>query len=281
MSEHLWMYEGMTEYFANLFQVNQGLISEQDFITEMKNKISSSMRFDDAMSFTEMSKNIIDPKYAKNYGNVYQKGALIGMCLDIILREESNGTYGVRNMMLDLSKKYGKNKAFKDAEIIAEIVKMTYPAVGEFFKNHVVGSTPIDYATFFTKAGIKNLTQTVDAKYFLDNNNQPIISVNAKREIFFTKRTNTGLIALGVKAGDLIKTVNGEAISLQNARQIVGKSMQWKVGDAVTFEVIRDGKTIKLTGKAIAPKMEQQSLVIEELPADNPKTKLRKAWLKG
>jgi predicted metalloprotease with PDZ domain len=26
MSQHLWMYEGVTEYFANLFQINQGLI---------------------------------------------------------------------------------------------------------------------------------------------------------------------------------------------------------------------------------------------------------------
>jgi predicted metalloprotease with PDZ domain len=32
MSEHLWMYEGVTEYFANLFQINQGLITEEDFI---------------------------------------------------------------------------------------------------------------------------------------------------------------------------------------------------------------------------------------------------------
>jgi hypothetical protein len=28
------------------------------------------MSFDDDMSFTEMTKNILDPKYAKNYGNV-------------------------------------------------------------------------------------------------------------------------------------------------------------------------------------------------------------------
>ncbi|MGK0326062.1 MAG: putative metalloprotease with PDZ domain [Polaribacter sp.] len=212
---------------------------------------------------------------------MYQKGALIGMSLDIILREESNGTYGVRNLMLDLSKKYGAQKAFKDAEIIDEIVKMTYPAVGTFFKNHVQGNIPIDYNTLFAKTGIKNITETVDAKYFLDKNNQPFISVNATQEIFFTKRTNTGLIALGVKSGDIIKTVNGEAISLQNARQILGKSMQWKVGDTLTFEIVRNEKTIKLEGKAIAPKTEQKSLVIEELPADNPKTKLRKAWLKG
>ena len=281
MSKHLWMYEGMTEYFSNLFQVNQGLISEEDFIAEMKNKITASMRYEDNKSFTEMSKNILDPKYAKNYGNVYQKGALIGMSLDIILREESNGTYGVRNLMLDLSKKYGAKKAFKDDEIIAEIVAMTYPAVGEFFKNHVEGDTPIDYNKLFAKAGINNVTKTVDAKYFLDQKNQPFISVNAKREIFFTKRSNTGLVALGVKENDVLKKVNGEAISLQNARQILGKSMQWKVGDTLTFEVARNGETITLTGKAIAPKTEQSDLVIEKLSADNPKAKLRQAWFKA
>jgi predicted metalloprotease with PDZ domain len=62
------------------------------------------------------------------------------MSLDIILREESNGNSGVRDLMFDLSKKHGAQKAFKDAEIIDEIVKMTYPAVGTFFKNHVQGT---------------------------------------------------------------------------------------------------------------------------------------------
>jgi predicted metalloprotease with PDZ domain len=281
MSKHLWMYEGITEYFANLFQVNQDLITEQEFINQMQGKIASAARYDDTMPFTEMSKNILDPKYAKNYNNVYQKGALIGMCLDIILREESKGAYGVRNLMKDLSKKYGATKAFKDDEIIAEIIEMTYPSVGEFFKNHVEGKTPIDYNVFFSKTGIVNHTETVNTSYFLDNKNQPFISANSKQEIFFTKRTNTGLTNLGVKAGDIIKTVNGEAITLQNARQVIGKSFQWKEGDALAFEVVRDGETIKLEGTIIKPQAESTSLKIEDLPADNAKTKLRTAWFKN
>ncbi len=281
MSQHLWMYEGTTEYFANLFQVNQGLITEQEFIDEMGSKIQSSLRYDDAMSFTEMSKNILEEKYEKNYGNVYQKGALIGMCLDIILREESKGAYGIRDLMKDLSEKYGAKKPFKDDEIIPEIIEMTYPAVGEFFNNHVVGSTPIDYNIFFNKAGIVNHTETINTSYFLDNKNQPFISVNSKQEIFFTKRTNTGLINLGVKAGDVIKTINGEVMTLQNARQVIGKSFQWKEGDAVAFEVVRNGETVKLEGKIIKPQAESKSLKIEDLPADDAKTKLRTAWLKG
>lgn len=281
MSKHLWMYEGVTEYFANLFQVNQGLITEQEFINEMKSKIATSMNFDDAMSFTEMSKNILKPVYAKNYSNVYMKGALIGMCLDIILREESKGTYGVRNLMLDLSKKYGAKKAFKDDEIIAEIVKMTYPAVGDFFAKHVQGSTPINYDDFWAKTGIVNKVAEVDSRYFIDASNQPFISVNKKREIFFTKRTNTGLVALGVKEGDVLTKVNGEDFNLQTANNIIVKSFGWQPGDKITLDIVRDGNAMTLSGDAITPKAKQKALVIEDLPADNPKVKLRTAWLKG
>lgn len=280
MSQHLWMYEGTTEYFANLFQVNQGLITEQEFINEMENKIQSSMRYDDAMSFTEMSKNILEPKYEKNYGNVYQKGALISMTLDIILREESKGAYGVRDLMKDLSEKYGAKKPFKDDEIIPEIIKMTYPAVGEFFNKHVVGNTPIDYDAMFKKVGVSKQTATVDVSYFLDAKNQPFLTVNDKQEIIYTKRTNTGLVAMGVKAGDVMKSVNGETVTLQSARQIIGKSFQWKEGDALTFEVIRNGETLKLEGKVIKPQTEQSSLKIDTSASD-AKAKLRNAWLKG
>lgn len=281
MSKHLWMYEGTTEYFANLFQVNQGLISEQDFIDEMQGKIATSKRFDDTMSFTEMSKNILEGKYAQNYSNVYMKGALIGMTLDIILREESDGKYGIRDLMRDLSKKYGAKKPFKDDEIIAEIVKMTYPAVGEFFKNHVEGNTPIDYNKYFEKVGVKESTATVDVTYFLDNKNQPFLSVNDKQEIFFTKRSNTGLKALGVQGGDVIKSVNGEEVNLQSARQIIGKSFQWKEGDPLKIEVVRDGSPLTLEGKVIKPKAETKSLKVQDLPASDPRAKLRLAWLKG
>ncbi len=40
------------------------------------------------MPFTEMSTKIVDEPYQSNYQNVYYKGALINMCLDIIIREQ-------------------------------------------------------------------------------------------------------------------------------------------------------------------------------------------------
>ncbi|CAN0507203.1 unnamed protein product, partial [Scytosiphon promiscuus] len=116
MSEHLWMYEGVTEYFANHVQVSYGLLPPEEFIENIRTKLNQASAFNDTVPFTVMSREVLG-KYKDQYGNVYEKGALIGLCLDIRLRELSDGKYGLRNVMLDLSKVYGKTKAFKDEEL--------------------------------------------------------------------------------------------------------------------------------------------------------------------
>jgi predicted metalloprotease with PDZ domain len=37
------MYEGVTEYFANLFQINQGLITEEDFTIAFRPNAAHAM----------------------------------------------------------------------------------------------------------------------------------------------------------------------------------------------------------------------------------------------
>jgi len=57
------MYEGVTEYFANLFQVNQGLISEDDFFTRMASKIENASRYERYVPMTQMSANVLVEPY--------------------------------------------------------------------------------------------------------------------------------------------------------------------------------------------------------------------------
>ncbi len=154
-SKHLWMYEGVTEYFANHFQVYEGLISEEEFYANMMGKIQTSQMMNDSMSFTEMSENVLVQPYAQQYYNVYMKGALIGMCIDILMREESNGQRGILSLMKELSNKYGKNKPFEDDSLFDEITALTYPSIREFLDTHVAGTTPIDYDVFFAKMGLE------------------------------------------------------------------------------------------------------------------------------
>ncbi|GLB48938.1 M61 family metallopeptidase [Neptunitalea lumnitzerae] len=285
MSEHLWMYEGTTEYFANLFQINQGLITEEEFYSRLLGKINNSQMFDDNMSFTVMSKNVLDDPYKKNYANVYEKGALISMCLDIIIREESNGEKGILWLMKQLSTKYGMHKSFKDEEIIAEVTNLTYPAVGEFIEKYVVGANnPIPYNDYFAKVGLEPATQEVDVfNFFLMDQQTPYIDANPEdKTIYFRDgiELNTAITALGIKGGDVIKSINGTEYTLDNVQQMIISSFGWTPGDEIEMVVVRDGEEVTLKGTYVAPKGVQNILK----PADDAteaQTTLRNAWLKN
>ena len=93
----------------------------------------------DKMSFTKMSKNVLEQPYKDQYLNVYQKGALIAMCIDIQMRELSNGQRGILSLMQDLSNEFGSNKPFNDEDLFATITRITYPQIGEFLNTYVAG----------------------------------------------------------------------------------------------------------------------------------------------
>lgn len=283
MSQHLWMYEGVTEYFANLFQVKEGLIDHQAFYDRMSEKITSSKQFDDTMPFTVMSENILDEEYESSYYNVYQKGALIGMSLDIRLRELSNGEMGILDLMKKLSNKYGKDKPFEDEELIQAIVELTYPEIQNFFDTYITGTTPIPYGDFFAKVGVEETESEVQTGVFLKGQ-QPYIDGNPQtKELFFREGIafNSFLNELGAEPKDVIKSVNGTEYNIENVYGLIMGSRGWKEGDQVTMIIERDGeeKTLEATYKT--PTDKETKLQEMELSSDDQRVKLRKSWLEN
>jgi len=280
MSEHLWMYEGVTEYFANLFQVNQGLISEEDFYNRMVDKIDQSKRFDEKMPFTTMSKNILDKQYKDSYYNVYLKGALIAMCVDIQMRESSNGEKGILDLMHALSAEYGTKKAFNDAELFAKITSLSYPAIGEFLKTYVSGETPIPYDQYFAKMGVTQAKVKKAGNPFLKDQTTPYITVDqSTKEIKILPEIelNTFMKTLGIKNNDIITSVNDTNYNLDNIYDLIMLSMGWKEGDPITMKIKRNGKEQIIKGKITLPMDEVEGYHA----TDSSKAKLKEGWLKG
>jgi predicted metalloprotease with PDZ domain len=279
MSQHLWMYEGVTEYFANLFQINQGLIDETDFLNRIAEKIEQAKNLDDTMPFTTMSANVLKSPYKEQYLNVYQKGALIGMCIDIIIREKSNGERGILNLMQQLSKEYGVSKAFNDEELFAKITALTYPEVGNFLSTYVSGSTPIPYDIFLAKVGVSKTKDKKAGNVFLKGQS-PYITVNKETKEILV-RPDTELIDfyknLDLRAKDIIVAINDKAYTLDNIYDMIGESENWKENDAITIKIKRDGKEQILTGKVSLPFEETEGLKATE----SAKTNMKNAWLKG
>ena len=290
MSQHLWMYEGTTEYFANLFQVQQELIDENDFYGRMSDKISSAKRYDDTMPFTAMSTNIVEEPYQSNYQNVYYKGALINMCLDIIIREQSGGARGFLDVMQALAKKYGVDTPFTDDKLFDEIIAMTYPEVGDFIKTYIQGETPIPYTEFLEKAGVTiSETDQELPSIIMVAPQQPFIAPQPNeagtRDLVVTGLNNR-LSEIGFQEGDLLRVFNGEeipALTQENMgalNNLFGTSFGWTADQEVTFEVERAGTPVTLSGTvgvAITP-AKGISAMENATPAQMA---LRNVWLHG
>jgi predicted metalloprotease with PDZ domain len=279
MSKHLWMYEGVTEYFANLFQINQGLITEEDFYNRISDQIERANAMNDTMSFTTMSANVLTQPYKDQYVNVYQKGSLIGMCLDIIIREKSNGERGILDLMQKLSNEYGVSKPFNDDELFAKITSLTYPEIGEFLATYVAGTTPIPYDNYFAKVGLSRSTTKTPSNVFLKGQ-KPYITVDPQtKEIIVLPNIelNDFYTSLGLKGGDVIMTINDKAYSLENIYDMIGASQNWKENDAITVKIKRDGAIQTIKGKVKLPYEEKQMLKA----TDASKSQLKEAWLKA
>lgn len=283
MSQHLWMYEGLTEYSAHHVQVKYGNMSMEDFFAVLSEKIGRARQFDDEISFTDLSKNCLGST-EDQYLNVYQEGALIAMCLDLKLRFLSNGAYGTQELMRDLARKYGKDRSFVDDSLFSDIVQLTYPEIGTFFDKYVKGTEPLPFEECFGYAGIeykRKKTLTImdplgGYGIFVDSTQRPTL---------YPVEPNEFSRDMGYMKGDVLVSVNGKKIKAATAEQQI-KSIEagLKPNQEVKVKVLRKnskGKEVSQTLVAnIKPIEKNVTHYIGPVPNPTPEQlKIRKAWI--
>lgn len=285
MSKHLWLYEGLTEYAAHHMQVKTGLIEYDLFLDVMIGKMQDARQnYNDTVPFTVMSKYVLD-KYKKEYGNVYQKGAVIGMCLDVMLRYYSNGNYGTQELMKDLSKQYGKTKSFNDDDLFNDIEKLTYKEIRYFLDNHVSGSKPLPYPEVFAMVGLNYTDKRIEERITLGGisvgynpTTNRLVVVNTDKLDAFGKK-------LKFKEGDEIMTFNNRKLTLENIKDVLGGYMQnAKAGDKLVIEILRKDKKGNEIVKTLKAKVKPVKVTETDILEINEKATeqqvlARKAWL--
>lgn len=152
-SKHLWLYEGMTEYFTIHMPVKTGLHTEKEFFKIVESKISDMKHFSPNLAITDLSLHPMEMQ--EEYYNVYLKGALLNLCLDIKLRELSGGEYGTKDLVLDLTKHYN-GKPFEDDLLFSEMVIVSgYPELNAFISNFITGTETLPLEEMLLKVGLK------------------------------------------------------------------------------------------------------------------------------
>ncbi len=274
--EHLWLYEGVTEWESDILQLRGGLISIEDYLKTLSNKISANDHFRQDISLTELSENVYSEVIMKQFLNFYNKGAVVAALLDIKLLELSNGTRGLREVLLDLLNKFGKYKPFNKDEFFNIFVEETYPEIEDFINDYIKGTEPIPYKEYMSKLGFNYIEErsSEDTRPSLGLE----MSFNDKQQLIIVGM-NENCEKAGLDVGDIPIKILGTEVSLATAREIFGKLNSMAVGNTAKVVVKRGDEEVELN---IPLQQRMDKHVFESMTNLNEdQQKLREAWLKN
>ncbi len=248
MSKHLWLYEGVVEYFGLLLMVRQKFITEEEFWLTISHKITQSWQYPE-VSLTKMSQNIFQKKYQKIYPNIYHKGMLTALVLDLAIREEaSKGNIqtdiaSLRGLVLSLAGKYHHDKPFKDDELLNEIYLLTSPTIQSFFEKFVVNKKPLEY-----KARFQHVNITYHERLMLRRGTFGRFWLYPDYKNGTWKFHNVGNNELGLKPGDELVAINGDFVTFDLIQQRKKLIFNPPLGKPLKLMISRNGKTMTVQG---------------------------------
>ncbi len=280
MSKHLWFYEGITEYNSLISQVRGGILSEEDFMDEMVGKMKSADGFNEHIPMTLRSTHALGI-YADQYLDVYQKGALIGMALDLHIRKATGGEQGLRDLLIDLKNTYGPDTFFVDNDFFEIIDDFTPEGTRPFLYDHIAGTTPLPMADLLGAVGYAYREEKTT--YEIAEPKWQATYVKARGDfytIYGADMSDDFTAQFGFLKGDRLVSWNGEDVDGGDLPNVLA---EWKeeaaLGDEVVVEVLRDGDEIELKSYVTVTESSTRHILDKNENASPEELALRKAWL--
>jgi len=270
---HVWLYEGVTEWVSKIMLLRSGVEDIDSHLSTISRKINISESFDSTYSLTRISQDWSTEEGNKQYSNIYFKGALVAELLDIKLLELSGGEKGLREVYLELIKKYGRDKPFENDTFFDVLVGMTYPEIGQFINNYILGTSPLPYEEYFHKLGIEYIFSQPS------QDKAPIFGIHLGSfdgEQFSINGFSREHKNFGLKKGDVIIEVFGERVTRGNSNEILERKNKMKPGDTYEITVKRGNEELTFTG-SLFEKIDYHNFQVDENCSDEQK-KLRDLW---
>lgn len=278
-SRHLWLYEGVTEWAAHMMQVRAGVKTNDELMKEITQKLKINDFFSPDVSLLDLALGSYGEQ-GKEYPNIYAKGALSAMLLDVKLLELSGGKRGLQDVLKELSKKYGPKKAFKDETFFDDFVKMTYPEIADFFERYVKGTEALPIKELLAKAGYNYTAEFRSGESAASTGK---FKYEFKDGALSTKEVDPDDAVnkqLGLQNGDiLLKFGKGDQLIDIFDEKVAEALKSLKPGDQFSWTVERNGQEMTLSATAASKAVVEKHKIT---PMENPSPEqlaFRKKWL--
>jgi predicted metalloprotease with PDZ domain len=241
----LWWSEGVTDYYADLTNLRAGLWSVDQFLANTKTDIDQVESIREPWSVEDGSEATwINEVYINSSQLYYPKGAILGMLLDISIRDATENAHTLDQVMRTLyTKYYRQSRGFSTADLLNELRAAGMPDVDTFYRRYIDGRDSLPYETVVAKAGLL---------FHRDLTTNPFIGVSmgpTPSGALQVQQVTPGSSAeeAGVQPGDLITNIGGIAVaSNQDWGGAFRSKYHGKAGQPLTITVQRAGQTLTL-----------------------------------
>ena len=245
-TKNLWVAEGITDYYADLVLRRAGLISESEFLGATARSIQSLQNtpgrlvqsveessFDSWIKYYRQDENSVNSQIS-----YYDKGAILGLLLDLEIRKRSNGAKSLDDVMRYLYTEFFKkarNYAPLDFQKASEL--MAGSSLEDFFKRFVRGTEELDYNAFGA-AGLRLETNAPPGSNAVADRVFFGADVAQEEDRLIVRRVYAGSPAYehGLNAGDQIVAVDNMRVTSTSFNTRLAEK---KPGDLVNLTIFR------------------------------------------
>ncbi|SFE93534.1 M61 family metallopeptidase [Spirosoma endophyticum] len=276
-SEHLWLYEGVTEWASDAMQLRGQIMDLPTYLDELSQKIDYDKSLDTTYSLSKLGLTCYTNEGQRQYGNIYARGALVAGLLDIRLLELSNGKRGLREVVNELAATYGPNKAFPEKDFFAIFAQKTYPEIADFFNRYVKATEPLPFKEYYGKLGISYLPAVPTGQKIASVGMRPSFNNNK----FYLTKLDDALRKAGLQEDDEWLTYNQQPVTLENIGKIQRELMQLKAGDTYDVTVRRNGQEVPVKNAILEKELILRYKFEPDPQATPQQVQLRDAWMKN
>lgn len=288
----LWFAEGVTQYYSYVFLLRSGIWSKEQFLgalaTEAKTlrddpgrKLMSAESSSFHAWFYDRAPQMQETNFANATISYYNKGALLGMLLDLAVRERTGGRKSLDDVMRWMYRRfyegppatyYLPGRGYTESDILNALNTVSGSDFTDFFNRYVRGTEALPYAKVLAGAGLDLMVATRPGSA----PSLGVLTMPAATGLRIAAvRPGTPAAAAGLSRGDILIAVD----QLPLAGDELGDRLRmYHPGASVPFTVERYGKREIIFAKLAEPL--PNDFTIHESPNAAPQAKrIAEEWL--